>query len=94
MKTKQEFDTVKVIIERLLREDVRTRNDDKYLTFRVMSHFTRIFIPFEDFKKMPQFESVSRIRRMIQSKRKDLRPTESIKLIRLQREEDIKEIVR
>jgi len=67
MKTITEFDTVKELVNYLLKVDVRCRNDDKWLTYQVMRHFTKIFIPFEDFDKLPAFETIKRTRAVIQN---------------------------
>lgn len=75
METKTEIRTVKEIVYELLRDDIRCRNDDKWLTYRVMSHFTRIYIPFEDFIKIPSFETISRCRRYVQHNDNDFLPT-------------------
>jgi len=75
METIEEFNGVTGLVQELLRSDERCRNDDKWLTYRVMSHFTKIFIPFEDFKIIPTFETVSRCRRKIQNKHLMYPPT-------------------
>lgn len=76
MDTKKELKTVTSIVEKLLRDSVRCRNDDKWLTFQVMRHFTNIYIPFQDFEKMPSFETVKRVRANIQNKEKRFPPTD------------------
>lgn len=72
----QEIRKIKNIVLKLLEEDVRCRNDDKWLTFRVMQHFTKIYIPFEDFKKIPSFETIKRVRAKIQNEDKLFIPTD------------------
>jgi len=67
MKTITEFNTVKELVDHLLKVDVRCRNDDKWLTYQVMRHFTKIYIPFEDFNKLPALETVKRTRAIIQN---------------------------
>jgi len=60
---------LKDVVEKLLkenREDCRT--DAKKLTYLAMRHYTNIFIPFEDFKKIPSFESVARCKRDVMNK--------------------------
>lgn len=94
MKTREEFEKVTEIVRKLLLEDDRCKSDDKWLTFRAMQHYTKIFIPFEDFKKIPSFETISRCRRKIQETTPELRASEKIKSLRLQREREVKEIVR
>lgn len=64
--TEIEFETVRDLVRDLLKKEPRCRNDDKWLIYRVMSHFTRVFIPYDDFDKFPSYESVSRCRRKIQ----------------------------
>ena len=60
------FDKTKDLVEKLLEKEQRCREDDKWLCYRVVQHFTKIYIPFQDFKKFPSFESISRCRRKIQ----------------------------
>ena len=94
METKYEFEKVKDLVEKLLQKEERCRNDDKWLTFRVMQHFTKIFIPFEDFEKMPSFETVKRTRAHIQNVEKRFIPTKPEVLAkRQQRKEQVKGIV-
>ena len=54
---------LKEIVERLLKQDRRCRTDTKWLTYRTMRYFTRIYIPFQDFLKIPSFESIARCKR-------------------------------
>ena len=74
----KEIKTVKEIILNLLETDERCRNDDKYLTYKVMRHFTKIYIPFEDFCKIPAFETIKRVRAQIQNVEKRFLPTDEI----------------
>ena len=76
MGTLKEFDTVYGLVEHLLRTEDRCRNDDKWLTYKVMRHFTKIYIPFEDFAKIPAFETIKRCRAKIQNTEKRLLPTD------------------
>ena len=64
------------IIFELLEKDVRCRNDDKWLTYQVMRKFTNIYIPFEDFVKIPAFGTIQKIRQKIQNKKKLFPPTD------------------
>lgn len=92
MKTKEEFESVEGIVELLLKNEERCRNDDKYLTFRVMQQYTKIYIPFEDFKKIPAFETIKRARAKKQNKEMVYLPTdEDVLKKRKLRQEDIKE---
>ncbi len=56
------------IVEKLLKQERRCRLDTKWLTFRVMQHFTKIFIPYQDFLRIPSFESIARCKRDIMNK--------------------------
>lgn len=76
METKKEFKDVRELVKQLLLEDERSRNDDKWLTYLVMRHYTKIYIPFEDFDKMPAFETVKRTRAKLQNKEGYCPPTE------------------
>lgn len=75
-KTIIEFKKVQDLVEQLLEIDERCRNDDKWLCYRVIGHFTRVYIPFEDFDKFPSFETITRCRRKIQNKLCKFPPTE------------------
>lgn len=76
MDTIQEFKQVQDLVEQLLSMDKRCRNDDKWLTYRVMRHYTNIYIPFEDFEKLPAFETIKRCRAKIQNVEKKYLPTD------------------
>jgi hypothetical protein len=92
MDTTTEIKTVQALVIKLLQEDERCRNDDKWLTFRVMQHFTNIFIPFEDFQKIPAFETIKRCRAKIQNVENLYLPTdEKVKRKRKGREEIFKD---
>ena len=92
METETEIKTVKAIVEYLLLTDERCRNDDKWLTFRVMQHFTKIFIPFEDFQKIPAFETVKRCRAYIQNVEKRYIPTDPLIVKRRKRQQTFRDI--
>lgn len=77
MNTIYEFDKVSELVEKLLENEERCRNDDKWLTYRVMRHFTNIYIPFDDFAKMPAFETIKRCRAKIQNVEGKYLPTSS-----------------
>jgi len=94
METKEEFNKVSEIVENLLKTNERCRNDDKYLTYLVMREFTNIFIPFEDFNKMPAFETIKRVRAKIQNTEGLYPPTDPEVLAKRQkRQEEIKDVV-
>jgi len=75
METMHEFRKVNELVETLLNNEERCRNCDKWLTFRVMQHFTKIYIPFEDFSKIPSFETIKRTRAKLQNKEGKYPPT-------------------
>jgi hypothetical protein len=62
----------------LLKSDPRCRNDDKWLIWRYFREKAgiKIYIPFDDFNKMPSFESVRRIRAHLQNVEKKFLPTD------------------
>lgn len=83
---------IKTIVEDLLRDDIRCRNDDKWLTYRVFEiiakkHGQGIFIPFNLFNEFPAFETIKRTRAKIQNEEKRYLP---ILPIQLKREKEIK----
>lgn len=95
MNTEQEFKSVTEIVTELLKTDERCRNDDKWLTYKVMRKFTRMYIPFEDFKKIPAFETIKRCRAKIQNELRLYLPTnEEVIKRRRQRQEEIKEALK
>lgn len=64
--------SVKEIIEKLLEEDPRCREDDKWLTYNVFQIIAKengqgVFIPFNLFDKFPAFETIKRTRAKIQN---------------------------
>ena len=79
--TVQEFKTTKQLVEHYLAISDRAKNDDKFLTWAVFNHIAQkynknVFIPFELFEKFPAFETVKRMRALIQNKEKKFCPTE------------------
>lgn len=75
LSTRDEIEKINAMVFKLMKEDERCRNDDEWLTFKVCSNFTKIFIPFEDFKKLPSFATIRRVRAQIQNVDKELLPT-------------------
>ena len=59
---------LKDIVEKLLEQETRCRSDTKWLTYRVMRCYTKIFIPFKDFMRIPSFESIARCKRDFMNK--------------------------
>jgi len=93
MGAKREFARVYPAVEKVLKEDVRAREDDKWLTWRVMREFTDIFIPFEDFSRIPCFESVSRIRRFIQNGEGRFQPSLRVQAEKIRKEVEVKRLM-
>lgn len=89
----EKLNTVKQIVAEILSNDLRAREDDLYLVWKVYSTMTKIYIPFEDFKMLPRPESISRARRMIQNKEGRFRPSIAVKEIRHNHENVIKQWV-
>ncbi len=56
------------VVEKLLKQDRRCRRDTKWLTYLTLRHYTKIFIPFQDFLKIPSFESIARCKRDLMNK--------------------------
>lgn len=72
MQTDKEITKVDALVRDILRNDVRARNDDKYLTCRVMQRLlgqkdNRLIIEFADFPLLPAFETIKRARAYIQN---------------------------
>lgn len=67
MEVETEFRKIKQIVDEIMTDDERAKNDDKWLIYKVVSKFTKIYIPFEDFDKFPAFETITRVRREIQN---------------------------
>lgn len=89
METKEEIKKVNEIVLELLEKDDRCKNDDKWLSYQVMRRFTNIYIPFQDFEKIPTFETISRIRRKIQNVDHKFEPTDELTINRRKNREKI-----
>jgi hypothetical protein len=79
--TLKEFESVKSVVEYFLELDERCRNDDKWLTYQVFNYIAKqynkqIYLPFELFQIFPAFETVKRMRAVIQNKEKKFCPTD------------------
>ena len=70
--------SIKEIVELILSTDKRSRNDDNWLTYRVLRHYSDIYIPLEDFKKLPSFAAIRRERQRIQNIFNRYQPTNRI----------------
>ena len=63
----EEFGSVEELVRLLLASDERCRRDDKWLVYRVLRHYSPVYIRYEDFVKFPSFETISRVRRKVQN---------------------------
>ena len=93
---KNKLKTIKKAVEVLMEADERCRNDDHWLVWRFIRDIQGInmFIPFEDFKKMASFESITRARRYIQNTDGKFLPTEETQVRRTRKELQHKEFAR
>lgn len=58
---------VKEVVEQLLKEDPRCRNDDKWLIIQTLKKLGfNFWIDYRDLKDIPAFESITRCKRTIQ----------------------------
>lgn len=71
-----EIETTKEKVRYVLEKDIRARNDDTWLIYKVCSLITKVYIPYEDFKKLPSFETITRIRRYFQNNLKTYMPSD------------------
>ena len=84
---KEEFDLVKDKVLEFMRDDERCRNDDKWLTIKVIRHFIEkaggtLYISFDKLCEIPAFETIKRNRANIQNVQHRLLPTDPKVLIR------------
>ena len=77
-----------------MKNDQKCRNSDKWLVWKYLRDKAgiNIFIPFEDFERMPSFESIRRIRQYIQNTEKKFLPTDpKVRIERKVNEEEWRE---
>jgi len=77
---KEQLRSVKERVEWLLKNHPETRNDDRYLIILYLRYFTPMrkymkFVPYSVIKDLPSFESIRRVRQLIQEEGKYL-PTD------------------
>ncbi len=92
LEVKQELRKIKELVLAELEADSRCRNDDLWLLWKIWRKFSPIYIPFEDFQKLPSFESVRRCRQLCQAKGLFL-PTDEMVLKRRRREKSFRRVV-
>jgi len=93
---KLELESTQTLVENILLNSERARNDDKYLVYEVLQNICRangskMFIPFELFEVFPSFETITRIRRKLQNERHLYLPSVEVIERRTTRENDFKE---
>ena len=76
-------------VELLLKNNPRCRDDDIFLLYKYWTEVQgiSIFIPFEKFKELVPFESISRCRRKIQNDEHKFPPSLEVWKARKQQEE-------
>jgi len=58
---------VKDVVERILKEDQKARDDDKWLILKVLRDMGfRVYINYNEMESMPSWESITRCRRKFQ----------------------------
>lgn len=68
---------VKDAVFEVLEEDLRTRDNDKWLIIMTLRKLGfKIFIDYSELKNMPSFETITRSRRMIQNAEGNFIPDE------------------
>ena len=69
------IESLKSIVNRILKRDERARNDDLWLYLEVLKEQGhKIFIDWDELSVMPRPESISRIRRFIQNNEQKFTP--------------------
>ena len=90
----EKFNTTKEYVKKVLQEDERARNDDKWLilkTLRKMGY--DVYIDFEDMNEMPSFGTIKRVRRKLQEQGM-YEPEQEILEKRSMNEEEVREYMR
>lgn len=89
-----ELITLKVLVKKIMTEDIQSRNSDRYLIAKVYLYITgKSYWTFNELLVLPNPESIIRIRAKIQNQEKILLPTEEVNKFRLTREVEIREII-
>ena len=89
---KEQFMKVKDVVEEVLAEDKRARNNDKWLIIQVLRRMGfKIYIDYRQLDDMPAFESITRCRRKFQEQGLYL-PDEKVREGRREAEEEMRNI--
>lgn len=91
--TAEETHTIKALVEKILKEDPRCRDDDKWLLIKVYSKYARIYIPYDKLKVLPAHETITRCRRLIQNKDHKYLPSPEVAKKRKIREDIYRQIM-
>jgi len=69
MEVKKELERCKEVVERILSQNQRARNDDRFLVWKFWHDYDKvnIFIPYEEFCRLTPIESITRARRLVQN---------------------------
>ncbi|KKN40571.1 hypothetical protein LCGC14_0732070 [marine sediment metagenome] len=70
--------SLKEIVEEILEKDKRAREDSAWLLYKVWRRYTKIFIPFENFKNLPSPEGIMRVRRILRNQENKFNEDEDI----------------
>lgn len=92
--TKEELNTVKKLVEEVLSEDQRSRNDYLWLILQIWQkkQFIKVFVPYEEIKNMIAPETITRCCRLIQHTLGRYLPTDpNVAFRRKIREEQIRD---
>jgi len=80
-----ELRTTEMLVRKLLRDDAACRNSDKLLTFRVCRYLLgqsgkddkTLVMSVEDLDKLPAFETIKRVRAVVQNVEKQFLPSDA-----------------
>lgn len=88
----QEIISIKQIVEEILMTDERSRNSDTWLIIETLRSLGfKVFIDYSQLKKMPSFETITRIRRKLNQENLYL-PTFEVSKLREKRQEEYRDL--
>ena len=85
-----EFDSIKKEVLMILESEPETRNSDKLLIFRIINNHINFPLSFEEFNKLPNFETIRRMRQKIQEENDNLKPDSDVQDLRDKRREELR----
>jgi hypothetical protein len=84
--------TVRDFVEEVMREDERSRNDDKWLIIQTLRKMGfDVYIDYDQLEELPAFETITRCRRKIQEEG-ELQADSEVRKVRSENEEEMKDI--